>query len=196
MTQSAPAFRHVVLVGLSGSGKSTAGRLLAKRLRRPFWDTDELIEAQTGMLVTQIFAGQGEAAFRELERRAVVCAVQREPAVIATGGGAPVDADNHAALWGGNLVVWLEAKVESLLSRVGPAGAGRPLLAGNSVAERLRALRAGREPVYATAHARVDTTALSAEEVVDKIMQLLHAPTATTATTSELHLHHGMDDPP
>jgi shikimate kinase len=148
----ADRFKHVVLVGLSGSGKSTVGRLLAARLGRPFVDTDDLIVAEAGRPIAEIFAQQGEATFRDHER-------------------------NRALLWEGNAVVWLDAPVEVLAERLGAAGAGRPLLAqgpgAGGPAARLAALRAVREAIYATAHARVDTTCLTPRQAVDGIMRLL-----------------------
>jgi len=163
------AFKHIVLVGLSGSGKSTIGRALAERLGRPFLDTDALIVQRAGKPIPQVFAEQGEAAFRAIEREAVAEAAANPPAVIATGGGAPVDPDNRRALWDGNLVIWLDAPVEVLTGRVGGAGPGRPLLAGDA-ATRLQELRAAREPTYSTAHLRVDTAALDIPAAVETIL--------------------------
>jgi shikimate kinase len=164
--------RHVVLVGLSGSGKSTVGRLLAARLGRVFVDTDDLVVALAGCSIPDLFASEGEKAFRAVERRAVAGAVGGPPAVIATGGGAPTDETNRAALWEGNLVVWLDAPVEVLATRVGVAGAGRPLLAGGA-AERLAGLAEARRPVYATAHLRLETDGRPPEAVAAEIVAAL-----------------------
>jgi shikimate kinase len=166
-----PPFRHLVLVGLSGSGKSTVGRLLAERLGLDFVDTDELIVLWEGRSIPEIFEQQGEEAFRALERRAIASAVDGPPAVIATGGGAPIDERNRAALWEGNAVVWLDAPVAALAARVKVAG-GRPLLAGGAEA-RLAQLRAAREPVYALAHVRVLTECRSPEAVTTEIESAL-----------------------
>ena len=163
---------HIVLVGLSGSGKSTVGRRLAERLARPFVDTDDLIVQRAGMPIPQLFAERGEPAFRAIERDAVLDALDGVPAVIATGGGAPVDPENRRHLWEGNLVVWLDAPVEILVDRVGAAGDGRPLLAGGA-AERLAALRAERAPIYASSHLHVDTERSGVEGAVDLICQTL-----------------------
>ncbi len=163
---------HVVLIGLSGSGKSTVGRLLGARLARPFVDTDDVVVALAGRPIPEIFAAEGEPAFRELERRAVCGVLDGPPAVIATGGGAPVDVANRERLWAGNLVVWLDAPVDVLVHRVGAAGAGRPLLSG-AAAERLSHLAASRRPVYAQAHLRLVTAGLTPAAVAAAIISAL-----------------------
>jgi shikimate kinase len=168
------AIKHVVLVGLSGSGKSTVGLELAGLLDRAFVDTDELIASEAGTSIADIFDQQGEAAFRERERQAVRRALDRPPAVLATGGGAPLDTANRAALWDGNLVVWLDAPVEVLVARLGTGGVVRPLLAG-APSVSLAALRAAREPIYATAHARVDTSGLTPLAAARQIASLLES---------------------
>ena len=164
------ARRHVVLVGLSGSGKSTVGPLLAARLGRRFVDTDDLIEAEAGATIPQIFAERGEAAFRAIEETAGARAVGGAPAVIATGGGAPVGQRNRELLWERNLVVWLDADVATLARRVERGGPDRPLLrapAGPDV--RLRELLAARGHIYAQAHLHVRTDTLSPDAVVEQI---------------------------
>ena len=165
-------YRHVVLVGLSGSGKSTIGRLLAAHLGRPFVDTDELIVQRAGRSVPELFGQEGETAFRRREREAVMQALDGPPAVIATGGGAPVDDENRIALWEGNAVVWLDAPVEELARRLGAGGSGRPLLKGGT-AERLATLRAARENIYGLAHRRVDTSTLTVQDAVAQIADTL-----------------------
>jgi shikimate kinase len=166
-----PAPRHVVLVGLSGSGKSTVGRLLGDRLGRPFVDTDDVVVALAGRPIPEIFAAEGEAAFRAVERRAVAWALEGAPGVVATGGGAPLDAANRERLWAGNLVVWLDAPVDVLVRRVG-TGAGRPLLSGDAAA-RLSRLDEARRPVYATAHLHLVTSGLTPADVAAAIISAL-----------------------
>ncbi len=162
-------FRHIVLVGLSGSGKSTVGRLLAERLGRRFVDTDDVIVARAGKPIPRVFEEQGEVAFRKVEAEAVDEVLNGEPAVIATGGGAPVDPANRAKLWTGNRAVWLDAPVDVLVRRVGEAGSGRPLLSGDA-AGTLARLRAKRESIYGTAHFHLDTTSLGPDEAVEAIL--------------------------
>ncbi|HKH26033.1 MAG TPA: shikimate kinase [Acidimicrobiia bacterium] len=164
--------RHLVLVGLMGAGKTTVGAACATRLARPFVDTDDVVEANTGMTVAELFAHEGEARFRELERQAVVdaCATPA-PAVIACGGGAVVDADNRRRLHEAGFVVWLQAPAPTLMARV-KTGAGRPLLEGRGTAtlERLAVVRAAAYDAAADAH--VDTDGRNVHEVVDAVLEV------------------------
>jgi shikimate kinase len=146
--------RHLVLCGLSGAGKSTVGPLLAQRLGRPFVDVDHAVEDEAGRTVREIFAREGERAFRARERAAVVRALATaEPAVIALGGGALED-DASLADALEQTLVWLDAPVRVLVPRIGD---DRPLLAGNPE-ERLAALAAKRAPRYGRARVTVDAT--------------------------------------
>lgn len=120
---------HIVLVGMMGAGKSSVGRALARKLGRELLDSDEMIEARTGRTVREIWAADGEPAFRELETEVLSEAVAAsEPSIIAAAGGVVLSEDNRAVLKGaGAHVVWLLADVELLLERV-KAGMHRPLL--------------------------------------------------------------------
>jgi shikimate kinase len=164
--------RHVVLVGLMGAGKTTVGERLATRLERPFVDTDALVEAATGSTVAEIFAASGEAAFRELERTAVADAcASPAPLVIACGGGAVLDAENRRNLSRAGIVVWLRADASELAARVGAAD-DRPLLAGGSPVEALERLQEVRAASYeAVADVTVDTDALDADAVTDRVLE-------------------------
>jgi len=179
-TSGRPALRasatppHLVLVGLMGAGKSTVGERCAARLGRPFVDTDELIAATAGHTVSEIFAAEGEAGFRERERVAVAdaCAAV-EPMVIACGGGAVLDAQNRAAMRGAGVVVWLRASPLSLAARVGN-GEGRPLLTRGSPAEVLDRLASVRDPAYvAAAHVIVDTDGVDPDAVTNRVLEEL-----------------------
>ena len=167
--------RHLVLVGMMGAGKSTVGRRCAERLRRPFVDTDDVVATVAGATVAEVFAREGEAVFRELERTAVADAcASPAPAVIAVGGGAVLDPDNRRRLRGAGLVVWLCAPVDQLAHRVGDAST-RPLLAGDAEAA-LRRIDALRRPAYeAAAHATVDTGGASVDAVVDAVLTTFDA---------------------
>lgn len=120
---------HIVLVGMMGAGKSSVGRMLARRLDRDLLDSDEMIESRTGRTVREIWEADGEPAFRALETEVLRDAVAApEPSIIAAAGGVVLSADNRAVLKGaGAHVVWLLADVDLLLDRV-KAGMHRPLL--------------------------------------------------------------------
>jgi shikimate kinase len=167
--------RHLVLVGMMGAGKSTVGRRCAKRLDRAFVDTDEWVATMAGASVAEVFARDGEPAFRALERAAVAeaCAAP-VPTVIAVGGGAVLDPANRRVLRESGLVVWLRAPAEQLAQRVGD-GAGRPLLSGDAATtlERLETLR---RPAYeSAAHATVDTAGLGVGAVADAVLAIFSA---------------------
>lgn len=147
----------IVLVGLSGCGKSAVGRAVAERLGRPFLDLDEEVERATGHTVPQLISTRGEAAFRDLEATAVQEACMVEGAVIATGGGAILDPLNRWALWNEGHAVWLDAPDAQLLDRLRNDTVERPLLRGDGAAA-LAALRVQREPFYRAADAVVDAS--------------------------------------
>lgn len=134
----------IALVGLPGAGKSKVGRLLARHLNVPHIDTDAMIVERTGRLIAEIFASDGEAAFRQLEARAVADALERE-AVISLGGGAVVTEAVRNRL-GGHTVVYINATHDELLRRTG-SQTHRPLLLEDPSAVLCR-LREEREPYY------------------------------------------------
>ena len=166
-----PKSPHLVLIGLSFSGKSTVGALVAARLGLPFVDTDVEIEHRAGMSVPRIFEEQGEPAFRALEREVVNEVVAGPTSVIATGGGVPVDEANRRALWNGNLVVYLEAEAETVVQRLrrARAAASRPLLAGDDPLGRVRELKTRRESIYRQAHVTIRTDGSSRAAVAELV---------------------------
>lgn len=121
--------RHIVLVGMMGAGKSTVGRVIAGQLRRPLYDSDDMIEERTGRTVREIWAADGEPAYRVMETDVLLEALDAdEPSVIAAAGGVVLSADNRTALATSDaLVVWLLADIDLLVKRV-TSGEHRPLL--------------------------------------------------------------------
>ncbi len=166
-----PPDANVVLIGFMGAGKSAVGRSLARRLGRPFVDTDQETERRAGKPIPAIFAEEGETAFRALERAAIAEAAARRGLVLATGGGAPVDPGNLEALKEGGLVVYLAARPETLAGRVGN-GEGRPVLAGAAEpATRIRELLDRREPAYRQADVVLETDRLSVAAAVARVLR-------------------------
>lgn len=176
------AYRRIVLIGPSGTGKSTTGRLLAERLGWDFADTDDEIVREAGKDIAAIFAEEGEPAFRERERHAIAEAAARDRTVIAAGGGAPVDAHNAELLWRDAFVVALQAHPETALDRLS-GSEQRPLLSVEEPLERIRAQQRERAAVYALADWTLRTDGLTPWEVVDEIERAArhHAGTIVSA---------------
>jgi shikimate kinase len=162
------AFPGVVLVGFMGSGKSSVGRELARRFDAPFVDMDERIESAAGSPIRDLFAREGEPAFREREKAALRDALSVKGCVIATGGGAFSDEENRVLLRSYAPVVYLEAAVDTLLGRLA-GDLGRPLLHGGDREEVVRELLSRRVPGYRTADITVRTDGRTVEEVAGKV---------------------------
>lgn len=164
---------NVVLIGFSGTGKSTVGELLAKRLGWQFVDTDERVELAAGKPIHRIFAENGQAAFRTLEREAVEEALQGSSRVVSVGGGAVVDPASRKRMRDGNLVLLLDAEAATLYRRLATAVVDepRPMLSDPDPLARITALKANRDPLYReVAHSIVSTEGLDPEGVVVRIV--------------------------
>lgn len=155
-------------------GKSAVGRTLARKLGRRFVDLDKMIERSEGMRVRNIFRRKGESYFRQAEKQALAEVLVQEGQVIATGGGVVIDEENLRLLRERSFVVCLTAAPEVLLHRAGKSRQ-RPLLASSDQAQRIGELLAQREKNYAQAHVVVDTSQLTVEQVVEKILDRLKA---------------------
>jgi shikimate kinase len=143
----APCTDCITLVGLTGAGKSTIGKLLAKRLGREFLDSDHEIEARTGVTIREIFTVEGEAGFREREQAVICQLVQRKGIVLATGGGGILREATREHLRRYSTVVYLHAAPEEVARRVGH-DKSRPILDGKEPVLRLRELFAQRDGLY------------------------------------------------
>lgn len=165
--------RHVLLVGLPGSGKTTVGMLVAQELGAAFVDVDAAIVRREGRPVTLIFAEKGEAAFRDMERREVAAALGRDPAVIAPGGGWAVQPGVLAQARAAALIVYLRTKPDTATRRVGPGN--RPTLMGGDPLDLMRDLLRDREVAYLEADATVDTDGRSAADVAAEVVRLAQA---------------------
>jgi shikimate kinase len=142
-----PMTGNIFLVGLMGAGKTTIGRQLSKLLDRPFVDSDQEIEQRTGVRIPVIFEVEGEAGFRQRERAMIAELTARRGIILATGGGAVLDADNRRRLKENGLVVYLRAAVADLLART-RHDRNRPLLQTADPRQKLEQLLAQRDPLY------------------------------------------------
>ncbi len=175
---SAP--RNVVLAGFMGTGKSAVARELAALLGRPCVDLDAEIVAAAGCSIADIFGREGEAGFRAREREAVREASARRGAVIATGGGTILDADNRAALCHDADTVLLTARADVLAARLGPDRASRPLLAGtDDLPTRIASLLGARASRYAGCDQTLDTSDLDPAAAAARLAARLDPPHAT-----------------
>ena len=163
--------RHIVLVGLPGSGKSTVGQLVAQSLQAEFVDIDAIIMRKQGRPMPIIFAEFGEAAFRQLEHREVEAAFGGPPAVIAPGGGWVAQPGALESAQGRAVLVYLKTRPDTATARAGPQG-NRPTLMGEDRVTRMRELLREREPFYNKADAHVETDRMSPVQVAVEVAGL------------------------
>lgn len=158
--------RNIVITGFMGTGKTTVAKKVAQHLNRTFVDTDEKIVEQAGKSIPEIFAHDGEAMFRHHERRVCRFYAAQSGLVIATGGGALVDADNRSVMMASGLVVCLTASKDAIRKRLS-GNTGRPLFSGD-----WEALYDKRAEAYAAIPHQIDTTTLRPDEVAQEIIRL------------------------
>ena len=164
--------KHLVLIGLPGSGKSTVGKMVAERLHANYVDIDTILIRKEGKPITMIFAEKGEQAFREMERKEVEAALAYEPAaVIVPGGGWAAQPGQLAAARAHGYFVYLKARAEIAAGRAEPSGT-RPVLMGGDPVDQMRTLFKERDSYYAKADATVLTEAKPAEKVADEVVRL------------------------
>ncbi|MDQ8733500.1 shikimate kinase [Paenibacillus sp. LHD-38] len=160
----------LVLIGFMGTGKSTVSRLLAEELGWKRVDGDEEIERLENKLISNIFATEGEASFRKIETKVLdMILASEDSCVVATGGGAVLSSANRELMLNKGYVVALKASPEQIMARVKTDNA-RPLLQGDAE-ERVNMLLEQRKHAYDFAHLTIDTTSMSAEEVVATILE-------------------------
>jgi len=165
------ANQNIALIGFMAVGKSAVGRKLARRLKRRFVDLDRAIEKCEGSKVREIFENKGEPYFRLLEKQALAHVLREDGQVIATGGGVVLQEDNLRLLQERSLIVCLMADVNAIIRRAG-SGNQRPLLRATDKVQRINDLLKQRQEYYASAHIEIDTSDLTVDEVVGKILAL------------------------
>jgi len=172
---SAPALvaalgsRSLVLVGMMGAGKSSIGRRLAARLEIPFVDADAEIERAAGMTISDIFAKHGESSFRSGEARVIARLLDAGPQVLATGGGAFMNAETRVLIGQKGISIWLKADFDILMRRIRRRN-DRPLLNTENPADTLQRLIEERYPVYQLADVTVHSRDVPHDTIVDEIL--------------------------
>lgn len=176
MTPTAPT--NIVLIGYRGCGKTTVGRLLARRLARTFVDTDALIEQQAGISIAEMFTTQGEKDFRHRESAAIHTVAQQASQVIAVGGGAVMDPQNAQQLQATGTLIWLTAPAQVLWERISQdPTTTRPDLTPTGGLPEVRQILAQREPTYrAVADLILNTDHQTLDQVVEAIISSINQP--------------------
>jgi shikimate kinase len=165
--------RSIVMVGIMGCGKSAIGRRLASRLGLPFVDADDEIEAAARKTIPEIFADHGEAYFRDGERKVIARLLRHGPQVLATGGGAYMNAETRNNIRNQAISVWLRAELPVLMRRVMRRD-NRPLLKAPDPEAVMRTLMEQRYPIYAEADIVIDSREVMHEVIVDEIIAALN----------------------
>ncbi len=184
MTAEFPADRNIIITGFMGTGKTTIGRLVAGRLRRPFYDMDEHIEAHFGKPIPQVFAEDGEEVFRAAEAQLCRQFAQESGIVVSTGGGALLNPANRSVLAATGVLICLTASVDAILERVEHAH-HRPLLPGDREErrQRVRRLLDERRPAYAAIPHQVNTTGRYPNAIADEVLATLAAESEAPGMT-------------
>lgn len=162
--------RSIAIVGMMGAGKSSVGRKLGARLGLPFVDADTEIEAAAGMSIPEIFEIRGEAEFRTGEARVIARLLDGGPQVLATGGGAYMNADTRALIRSRGISIWLKAEFDVLMKRIRRRTGDRPMLKAADPAARLRELMAERYPIYAHADITIESRDVLHEVIVEEML--------------------------
>jgi shikimate kinase len=172
---------NLILVGMMGAGKTTVGRVLARRLKRPFYDSDEEIERRCGVRIPVIFDIEGESGFRAREASVIADLCALDGIVLATGGGAVLAEGNRRELARSGIVVYLHARPGQLWQRV-RHDRNRPLLATPDPQKKLEDLYAQRDPLYReVAHVVMETGRQSVQTLAKDLLAQLDLPCKLSA---------------
>lgn len=163
---------NIILIGFMGTGKTAVGKRLAAILRKDFYDTDQEVEAVTGISIPQLFSRYGEIRFRSEEKLAVNRLAQKENCVIATGGSVMLDKKNIELLGEKGIIIHLTAKAEIIYERVRRRN-NRPLLKKGDMYNNIVELISQREAMYNGADFCIDTSELDFQEIIERIMAFL-----------------------
>ena len=168
---------NIILAGPMGAGKTAAGEIVAEKLGRQLWDTDRMIEKQTGLSVVRIFSERSEAFFRSLEREVVKVIVREDNLVVAVGGGLTVPKKNLSDLLKNGIVICLMASARVLADRLSQSCC-RPLLMGDSLDERVAKILDERKPSYDRIPFQIENDDLTVEETAAKVIDIYREQTS------------------
>lgn len=163
--------KNIILLGFMATGKTSVAGALAKSLNREFIEIDHLIEKDQNDTIDHIFKTKGETYFRQVEKRITKEVSQKENAVISSGGGVVLDEENIKNLERNGVLICLEAAPEVILERSKKEN-NRPLLKTENVSQKINELLEKRKPFYQKIKLHINTTHLSIEQVVDKIIEI------------------------
>lgn len=163
---------NIVLTGMMATGKSSVAESLSEKLSMDYIDTDTLIEERRGIPIKEIFASEGEAAFRKIEKEVIEEVSRRNNSVISTGGGVVKDQKNMELLEENSIVICLTAEIDEIIKRTS-GREDRPLINVSDRKAELKRLLSEREDFYARCDASVDTTQRVADEVADEIIRII-----------------------
>ncbi|SMP69819.1 shikimate kinase [Neorhodopirellula lusitana] len=179
---------HLYLTGYRGCGKSTVAQQLAQRLSLPVVDLDERIETRAGTTISQIFADQSEEAFRDMESACLAEVAGQDRCIVSLGGGAILRETNRTVIQSSGWCVWLDADPKVLAARLAgdvTTGDRRPSLTGQPVLEEIATVMQARESLYReVADLRIDTSAMSIDEIVEQILKANPTTTGVADTRS------------
>lgn len=160
---------NIILVGLSGSGKTAIGRAVARELKRPFIDFDTEIEHRQHATVQEIFARHGEARFRELEQELTRELVTCKGTIMSAGGGWVTNRESVALLRPTGRIIYLRAAPETLVARLETARVRRPLLEGSDALDTLTKMYEARRPLYEEADFVIETEVFDRKELIEQV---------------------------
>jgi shikimate kinase len=168
---------NIILAGPMGAGKTAAGEIVAEKLGRQLWDTDRMIEEQTGLSIVRIFSERSEAFFRSLEREVVKAIVREHNLVVAVGGGMTVPKENLSDLMENGIVICLRASAKVLADRLSMSCC-RPLLMGDNLDDRVAKILDEREPSYDRIPLQIKNDDLTVEETAAKVIEIYRKQTS------------------